>query len=82
MAGDNQRMDQTGTPCVKERSQNITKSNDRLTRKQLKAIERTSARQVDIGFEHVEGIKTPHSAKSGLSSIHVELGRYNKHLLH
>ena len=73
MAGDNQRMDQTGTPCVKKRSKNVTNSGDRLTRKQLKAIERTSARQVDIGFEHVEDIIMPHSAKSGLSSIHVEL---------
>ena len=82
MAGDNQRMDQTGTPCVKERSQNVTKSNDRLTRKQLKAIECASARQVAIGFEHVEDIIMPLSAKSGLSSIHVELGRCNKHLLH
>ena len=78
LAGDDQRMDQTGTPCVKERSQNVTKSNDRLTRKQLKAIECTSARQVAIGFEQVEGIIMPLSAKSGLSSIHVELGRCNR----
>ena len=41
--------------------------------KQLKAIEYVSASQVNIGFEHVEGIITPHSAKSGLSSIYVEL---------
>ena len=82
LVGDNQRMDQTCTPCVKERSQNVTKSNDRLTRKQLKAIECTSARQVAIGFDHVEGIITHHSTKSGLSTIHVELGRCNKHLLH
>ena len=51
-------------------------------KKQLKANEYASPSQVAIGFEHVEGIITPHSAKSGLSSIHVELGRCNKHLLH
>ena len=73
MAGDNQRMDQTGTPCVKERSQNVTKSNDQLTRKQLKAIECASARQVAIGFEHVEDIIMPHSTNEGLNTIHVEL---------
>ena len=66
-------MDQTGAPCVKERSENVTNSGGRLMGKQLKAIECTSARQVDIGFERVEGIIMPHSAKSGLSSIYVEL---------
>ena len=73
MAGDNQRMDQRGTHFVKERSENVTKSDNRLTLKQLKAIECASARQVNISFEHVEGIIKPHSVKSGLSSIHVEL---------
>ena len=73
MAGDNQRMDQTGTPCVKKRSKNVTNSGDRLTRKQLKAIECTSARQVDIGFERVEDIIMPHSTNERLNTIHVEL---------
>lgn len=73
MANDNQRMDQRGTPCVKKRSKNVTNSNDRLTRKQPKAIECASARQVDIGFEQVEGIIMPHSANEGLNTIHVEL---------
>ena len=66
-------MDQRGTPCVKKRSENVTNSGDRLTRKQLKAIECASARQVDIGFEHVEGIITSHSTNEGLNTIHVEL---------
>ena len=73
MAGDDQRMDQTGTPCVKDTVINVTNSGNLLTLKQLKAIEYVSASQVAIGFEHVEGIITPHSAKSGLSSIHIKL---------
>ena len=41
--------------------------------KQLKAIECASARQVNIGFEHVEDIIMPHSTNEGLNTIHVEL---------
>ena len=73
LAGDDQRMDQTGTPCVKEWSENVTKSGNRFMQKQLKAIECASARQVNIGFEHVEDIIMPHSTNEGLNTIHVEL---------
>ena len=73
MASDDQRMDQRGTPCVKEWSENVTKSGNRFMQKQLKAIECASARQVAIGFEHVEDIIMPHSTNEGLNTIHVEL---------